>query len=423
MARKKKKAESCYPEEGGGDGGASKHPVVDSTGASKWKQSRNRWTLQKILLHRVTPVTDCKRPGLYPGDRETMICALQVPAETTTPGRKKLGQRAAPDRSQKVRRTVQLLFFALNTWIGVEFFLFVRHYETGGQWPAVGRPPGVEGWLPIASLMNIKALALTGQWPPIHAAGMFLLLAFLTISLLLRKSFCSWLCPVGTVSEYLWKIGRETFRKNWRLPKWIDIGARSLKYILLGLFVYAVASMSVPAIRSFLDGPYGVIADVKMMNFFRFLGVSGAAVVGLLVVLSVFIQNFWCRFLCPYGALLGLVSRLSPVRILREPAPCIDCAKCAKACPSLVPVDQLLTVRTPECTGCYECVAACPAAGALEMSFAGRRRLPAWGMAAIMAVIFFGFVGYAQWSGNWHTHLPDATYFDLIPRAGEFGHP
>ena len=40
-----------------------------------------------------------------------------------------------------------------------------------------------------------------------------------------------------------------------------------------------------------------------------------------------------------------------------------------------------------------------------------------------MAVVFFGFVGYAQWSGNWHTHLPDATYFDLIPRADEFGHP
>ena len=53
-----------------------------------------------------------------------------------------------------------------------------------------------------------------------------------------------------------------------------------------------------------------------------------------MVVASVFVQNFWCRYLCPYGALLGLTSLLSPLRIRREPAACIDCAKCAKACPS-----------------------------------------------------------------------------------------
>ena len=331
--------------------------------------------------------------------------------------------RVSPDNSQKLRLTSQLLFLALNLWIGVEFYLFVRYYETGGEGLLVNRPPGVEGWLPIASLMNLKAFVLTGQLPPMHAAGMFLLLAFLTMSLLLRKSFCSWLCPVGTVSEYLWKLGRRTFRRNWSLPKWFDIGLRSLKYVLLGLFVYAIGTMSAAAIRAFLDGPYGMIADVKMMNFFRYLSVTGAVVVGVLVLLSVFIQNFWCRYLCPYGAMLGLLSGVSPAAIRRKESPCIDCAKCAKACPSLIPVDQLLKVRTPECTGCYECVAACPAEGALEMSTGGRRRLPAWGMAAVMAVIFFGFVGYAQWTGNWHSGVPDSVYFDLIPRADEFGHP
>ena len=352
-----------------------------------------------------------------------MSCPATVePPRVARPVRK-VEVRRRGDRSQQVRRAVQLAFLLLNVWIGVEFYLFVRFYETGGEGVWTQRPPGIEGWLPIASLMNLKYLAQTGRLPDAHAAGLFLLLAFAGSSLLLRKAFCGWLCPVGTVSEYLWKLGRQTFGRNWSLLRWADIPLRSLKYILLGLFLYAVGGMSAAAIRAFLDGPYGVIADVKMLNFFRYLSVTAAVVVGLLVLLSVFVQNFWCRFLCPYGALMGLLAPLSPVRIRREANLCIDCGKCAQACPSLLPVDRLLQVRSPECTGCYECVAVCPAKGALEMAAPRRRPVPAWAYAAALAVILFGFVGYAQWTGHWHSNIPSQVYFDLIPRAHEFSHP
>jgi polyferredoxin len=119
--------------------------------------------------------------------------------------RKKLVKRAAKDRSQTLRRAFQLVFLALNVGVGIEFYVFVRYYETGGRSAYAVRPPGVEGWLPIASLMNLKVLLLSGSVPALHPAGMFLLIAFLAASWLFRKSFCGWLCPVGTVSEYLWR--------------------------------------------------------------------------------------------------------------------------------------------------------------------------------------------------------------------------
>src|SRR5689334_14432097 len=90
--------------------------------------------------------------------------------------RKKLVKRAARDYSQVLRHAVQFLFLALNVWIGVEFYLFVRYYESGGKSMWAGRPPGVEGWLPIASLMNLKVWLLTGHLPVLHPAGMFLLI-------------------------------------------------------------------------------------------------------------------------------------------------------------------------------------------------------------------------------------------------------
>ncbi len=337
--------------------------------------------------------------------------------------RNPLHKRHAPDKSQRLRRIFQLVFLSLNLWIGIQFVLFVHYYEGGGKGLRVGRPAGVEGWLPIASLMNLKILLETGHVPRLHAAGMFLLIAFLGISWLLRKSFCGWLCPVGTVSEWLWRLGRQTFGRNWRLPRGLDIPLRSLKYILLGLFLYAVGSMSVAGLVAFLGGPYGVVSDVKMLNFFRFLGFGGAVVLALLVVLSILVQNFWCRYLCPYGALMGLAALASPLRIRRESARCIDCAKCAKACPALLPVGQLVSIRSAECLGCLECVAACPAEGALRMSAVGKRTVPAWMIASAAAAIFLGVYGYARWAGHWDTYLSDRVYLDLIPHASEFMHP
>jgi polyferredoxin len=348
------------------------------------------------------------------------MTALVAPPPTV---RKKLLKRAGRDRSQTLRHAMQLVFLAVNVWIGAEFYRFVRYFETGGRSGWASRPPGVEGWLPIASLMNLKVWLLTGRLPSLHPAGMFLLIAFAAMSWIFRKSFCGWLCPVGTVSEYLWRAGRRIFGRTFRLPRGLDIALRSLKYLLLALFLYAVLAMPVDAIRAFLEGPYGMVDDVKMLNFFRFLGLTGGIVVAVLIAASIVVQNFWCRYLCPYGALMGFASMSSPLRIRRNPNLCIDCAKCAKACPSALPVDRLVTIRSAECTGCLQCVAECPAAGALFLAAPRRRRIPAWAVAAGITVVFVGICGYARWLGYWDTNLPSRVYMELIPHANEFTHP
>lgn len=296
--------------------------------------------------------------------------ALHIGAESNPAPkpRKKLIRRTDIDRSQLYRRSFQAAFLLLNVWLGAKFYFWVRQFEVGVIDTNLHRPAGVEGWLPIAGLMNLKYWLLGGQVPQVHPAALFLLVTFLAISLLFRKAFCSWLCPIGTISEYLWRAGKKIFRRNFHLSRWLDLPLRGLKYFLLGFFVWAISTMSVLGIRDFMHSPYGLIADVKMLNFFRHIGQTGLIVLGVFVVASMFIQNFWCRFLCPYGALLGVTSWLSPTRIRRNTEACIDCAKCAKACPAALPVDKLVQIRSVECTGCLECVAVCPAQEALAIS-------------------------------------------------------
>src|SRR5207253_574683 len=153
--------------------------------------------------------------------------------------------RRRGDVSQQVRFGVQLLFAAITLWVGIQFVMWVRYFETGGTTLQVERPDGVEAWLPIASLMNLKTLILT----------------------------------------------------------------------------------PVPEIRAFLGGPYGLVADVKMLNFFGHMGEGTAVFLVVLVGLSLVVKNTWCRYLCPYGALMGLVALESPTRIVRNAGACIDCAK------------------------------------------------------------------------------------------------
>ena len=366
----------------------------------------------------------------------------QLPHPSPRP-KTKLVRRTGRDYSQITRRSFQAAFLLLNIWVGGIFYFWVRQFEPGGVASSLERPAGVEGWLPIAGLMNLRYFVLSHRVPEIHPAAMFLLIAFLAMAFLFRKAFCSWLCPVGTISEYLWRAGQKIFRRSFHLPRWLDLALRSLKYLLLGFFVWAVASMAADEVSAFMSSPYGIVADVRMLNFFRHIGETAAIVLGLLVVASLFIQNFWCRYLCPYGALLGIVSLASPARIRRNVDSCIDCAKCAKACPSALPVDKLITIKSAECTGCLECVAVCPAQDTLNFTLPqivlpqivlpqnlgqGRREttrvatIPVWAMAAGIAALFFGVVGFAKTTGHWNSHVPRDVYEQLVPHVDEVQH-
>jgi len=322
------------------------------------------------------------------------------------------------------RLSVQAAFTFISFIMGWQFFRFANAAQTTASGALPIRPPGVEGYLPISGLMGAIDWIYQGALNNIHPAATVLFLTFVGISLLLRKAFCGWICPVGFVSESLAKIGQLVFKRNFRLPGWLDVPLRALKYLLLGFFVWAIFSMTPTALRSFIESPYNKVADVKMMLFFVKIGAVGGIVLGVLAALSVLIQGFWCRYLCPYGALLGLFSWMSPVKVRRDPISCTDCGLCDKACPARLPVMSKLSITSVECLGCGDCVTTCPVPTALTIGIPERSLNPK--RIALMIAVFF-LIGYgaARIGGVWESNLTDDEYrYHIENMSGpEYGHP
>jgi polyferredoxin len=313
--------------------------------------------------------------------------------------------------SQFLRSTVQLAFALLCIWIGFEFHLFFAWGTAQGSVPFVPRPPGVEGFLPISALISLKHTIQTGIVNAVHPSGLFILLAIVAVSLVMKKAFCSWLCPIGTLSESLWMLGHTLFGRNLSLPRWFDYPLRALKYLLLGFFVYSVVMMDLPALERFIYSPYNKVADIKMYLFFARLSLVALLTIIGLVMFSVVIRNFWCRYLCPYGALLGVVGWLSPLKVTRNPATCIDCEKCTKACPAGITVHAVRKVWSDECMSCLACVQACPVKNTLDVRLrSASRPLPTWVIGALIAGTFVAVTGMAMLTGHWHNGIQKAEY-------------
>lgn len=310
-----------------------------------------------------------------------------------------------------IRTVVQFLVVALMLFAAWEFYSFVDYLRAGGGGTIPERPPVVEGFLPIAAFVALKAFLATGEIDPIHPAGLIILIATLVTAWLFRRALCSWICPIGTLSEYLAKIGQKIMGKNLNVPKWLDFILLGIKYVILIFVTKGFLLMSADDAIWFMQIPYYSISDLKMFDMFANLGLKGITVIAVLMVLSVFIKSFWCRYLCPYGALLGIASLFSPVLLTKNSDTCIDCGLCNKACPNRVDVaGTKKIVATTECTGCTSCTSVCPCKDTLQFKLLGFVPIKPIIFAVGFVAVFFGIILWAKMTGHWESALTFKDY-------------
>ncbi|WP_419779989.1 4Fe-4S binding protein [Maridesulfovibrio sp.] len=305
-----------------------------------------------------------------------------------------------------VRDSIQFAMTMFCIWVGYRFYLFYQ-WMVGNSDIAVSKPGAVEGFLPISALLSLKQLFTQGIFDEVHPAGLTIFIAVMVMSLIVRKGFCGYLCPVGFIHNLLNKIGRR-IGKIVTVKGKIELGMLIPKYVALTFFLITVFfKMSGREVDAFIHSPYNFTAEARMMQFFTDMSSTAAIVVGAILILGIFIPYFWCRFLCPYGALLGIIAKASPVAIKRDEDKCIACGKCNKACPGGIEVDIKQTINSAECVGCTQCINACPVDGCLSVTDRlSRIKLPWYVIAAGSLLILLVYYAAAKFTNHWDSPYP-----------------
>lgn len=326
------------------------------------------------------------------------------------------------ERTQILRISSLLIFSAISIWTGIKFHAFIKSIGTENFYP---RPPAVDAFLPISSLMNIKYFFIFGDLHKAHPAGVFILLSAIFVSFIFSKSFCGWVCPFGFLGEILLSLRKVIFGRDFLIPKWLDYPLRAIKYILLFFFVYAIFfSMDGNAIKSFLDSDYNKISDIKMYYFFASITQMAFWIIAIIFLFSFFFNFFWCRYLCPYGALMAIVGFLSPFRIRRNVRACVSCSACAKACPHHIKTDKVKTVFSDDCSSCMLCVSARCDKDAIGISpiFSFKKISGIYVFATVLLVFLFFRLVSARLN-LWQNNISQTQYITLIEKADSLAHP
>ncbi len=318
-----------------------------------------------------------------------------------------------------VRRALDLLtsrlfvkgaFLLLFIWLVIRLLAFASWAR--GQGPFVPRPESVAGILPIGHFTSFFAWLKGGGWDTLLPAGLVIILAALTTSLLLKRGFCGWVCPVGTVWEAAASLGKRLAGRDYRLPAWLDLGGRGVRYLLGAGFFLFVGLVPVAEAVAFRRLPYMWIADIKIITL---MGESTFILVAAVTfAVSMLVGPLWCRYLCPLGALYSVVGLASPCAVRRDPATCIECGTCSEVCHAFVDVQRAGTVRAPECDGCMDCVKACPVDGCLEARAFGRVRIAPWVWPLLVVGVWFAARIVAELTGAWDTTIPLETFRQVI---------
>jgi polyferredoxin len=265
-------------------------------------------------------------------------------------------------RAANIRLIVQIFFFALIALIAVNHGL-----EEAGKAIPVLSSASLHAICPFGGVVSVYQLITTGTYVrKVHSASFILMWIVFVVTLFLGPVFCGWVCPFGSIQEWFGKLGKKIFKRRFNrlIPYKVDRILRYLRYLMLGWVVYMTA---VTGTLVFADiDPY-----FALFNFWTSeVAIGGVIILIAVLVLSLLVERPFCKYACPYGAVLGVFNLFRIFKIRRNPSTCINCKACDRTCPMNIPVSTSGAVRHHQCITCLKCTSeqACPVGKTVELT-------------------------------------------------------
>lgn len=300
--------------------------------------------------------------------------------------------------SNKIIRTLRWGLLGLFTLlITIASYL---HITQGG-----GKAPSIHALCPYGGLESLYQVFTAGTFiSKIYSGTLILFGITLLVSLVFRRSFCGVICPFGAIQEVFAWLGSILFKRRLEIPQWLDKPLRLLKYGIL--FITVFYAWKTAGLWMAPYDPWSAYAHLS--EGFESIWEEapiGLILLGITVLGSLLYDRFFCKYLCPMGALYAIIGKLSPFKTIRRESLCVDCGSCSRVCPMNIDVQHSTAITSAECINCSLCVLSCPKVGALENTFGKKTVTPF--LAILLAVLlFFGAIFTAQAAGV-YTLLPE----------------
>lgn len=212
----------------------------------------------------------------------------------------------------------------------------------------------VEAYCPFGAVETLFTYLAEGKMLCALGSGnVFAFISIVFFTVLFRRFFCGYVCPIGAVSEFLRTLAADFNYKQIAVPKKTDRWLAMIKYLILPL-VLVLTALTVNLFYRNISPCYlmaSINNDIKLSTYI---------VSAIVIVASFLISMPFCRWFCPFAAIQNIFSVLGFTRITRDTTSCINCGKCSKSCPMNIDVANKQSVRSANCISCFECIDVCP---------------------------------------------------------------
>ncbi len=190
---------------------------------------------------------------------------------------------------------------------------------------------------------------------------MILVFMVFLVTALWGRFFCGFLCSFGMLQELIFFFSRRVISGKVRIPERSDSVMKFLKYFILVFIVAGIWILALPVDSSW--NPWDVFGILFSGNFSIIslaIPTVGFALLLVIMIGSLFVERFFCRYLCPLGALLAVVSGKRFYKIRRQSDSCTNCGLCTRSCSMGIRIPEKNAVISGECIQCMQCLSICP---------------------------------------------------------------
>lgn len=288
------------------------------------------------------------------------------------------------------RTIIQLAVFSLL------IFLSLSHLRYG-----IEKAASIDAYCPYGAVESFLTNITTGSYLNRVWTSSFILMAITILTtILFGRVFCSYLCPLGAIQEWLRSLGRKMgVKKDLELPASVDKYARYLKYPIMIFIAYYSFKTGDLFFRNY--DPYNALMhfgneyEEKMFAY---------GILAIVLFSALFSKNWWCRYLCPMGAFLAIIKKISPFKIVRDNKSCVSCGICDKVCPANLNIKNADAIKSVDCISCLSCVSDCPESSLKAKTFG--KVITKKTLGALVIVTFFLPLLIIMTMPIWQTKAP-----------------